>query len=399
MSDLQRVAVVGASLAGLRSAESLRRLGFTGQLTLVGAEKHFPPYDRPPLSKEILRGEWGPDRGRLRVVEGLDLDLRLGLAATALDLENHQIRLSDDSDLGFDGLIVATGASPRRLRITSKFSQGVHELRTYDDCVGLRSALEAKPKVVIIGAGFIGCEVAAVCRSMDVDVTVVEALDWPMDRVLGGVIGEWAAKVHRAHGVDLRLGIGVTGVEGGTSPERVVLDDGTELAADLVVSAVGVAPATEWLEGSGLPVRDGVVLDEFCRVPGFHHVSAAGDVARWYNQMFEREMRVEHWTNAVEQASAAATALLAEPGELKPFSTVPYVWSDQYSLKLQYVGIPGTFHGVVDGSFDSEQFVAAFEDEGRLVGALCVNSPGKMARFKRLIAAHSSINELASALA
>jgi NADPH-dependent 2,4-dienoyl-CoA reductase/sulfur reductase-like enzyme len=397
MSDMQRISVVGASLAGLRSAEALRRLGFTGQLTLVGNEQHFPPYDRPPLSKEILRGEWGPDRGRLRVVDGLDLDLRLGLAATDLDLEHRKISFNDDSALDFDGLIVATGTSPRRLRITSQFTEGVYELRTYDDCIGLRSALERNPRVVIIGAGFIGCEVAAVCRSLDIDVTVVEALDWPMDRVLGGVIGEWAAKVHRSHGVDLRLGNGVAGVEGGASPKVVVLDDGTELPADLVVSAVGVAPATEWLDKSGLPVRDGVLLDEYCRVPGFHHVSAAGDVARWFNHMFEREMRVEHWTNAVEQASAAAAALLLPEAELKPFSTVPYVWSDQYSLKLQYVGIPGTFHGVVDGSFESEQFVATFEDEGRLVGALCVNSQGKMNRFKRLIAAHAGIDELEGA--
>lgn len=385
-------------MAGLRSAEALRRLGFVGELTLVGAERHFPPYDRPPLSKEILRGEWGPDRGRLRISDDLDLDLRLGLMATDLDLERHEVRLSDGSAVEFDGLIVATGASPRRLQITSRFAEGVQELRTYDDCLALRELLKQRPRVLIIGAGFIGCEVAAVCRSLDIDVTMVEALDWPMDRVLGGVVGEWAARVHRAHGVKLRLGSGVTGVEGATSPEVVVLDDGSELLVDLVISAVGVSPATEWLADSGLLVRDGVVLDEFCRAPGFHHVAAAGDVARWYNPMFEREMRVEHWTNAIEQASAAAAALLLPDEELKPLSTVPYVWSDQYSMKLQYVGIPGKFHGVVDGSFDSEQFVAGFEDEGHLVGALCVNSPGKMVRVKRMIAAHIGIEDLRAGL-
>ena len=395
---MDRVVVVGASLAGLRSAESLRRLGFTAELTLIGAESHFPPYDRPPLSKEILRGEWGPDRGRLRVVDGLDLQLKLGEHAVGLDLERHEVQLSDDSVVGFDGVIIATGASPRRLRITSGFTEGVHELRTYDDCIALREALEKGPRVVIIGAGFIGCEVAAVCRGLDIDVTVVEALDWPMDRVLGGVIGEWAAKVHRAHGVDLRLGNGVAGIDGGVAPEVVVLADGTELACDVVVSAVGVAPATEWLEQSGLVLRDGVVLDAYCRAPGFPDVSAAGDVARWFNHMFEREMRVEHWTNAVEQASAAAAALLSPESELQPFSTVPYVWSDQYGMKLQYVGIPGRFHGVVDGSFDAGQFVATFEDEGRLVGALCVNSPGKMARFKRAIGAITSVDDLSSVL-
>ena len=398
MSALDRVAVVGASLAGLRSAESLRRLGFTGELTLIGSESHFPPYDRPPLSKEVLRGEWGPDRGRLRVIDGLDLDLKLGVSALDLDLEHREVQLSDDTAVSFDGVIIATGALPRHLRITSPFTAGVHELRTYDDCIDLREALDRMPRVVIIGAGFIGCEVAAVCRSLDIDVTVVEALDWPMDRVLGGDIGEWAARVHGSHGVDLRLGNGVAGIEGGAAPEVVVLADGSELPCDIVVSAVGVAPATEWLERSGLELRDGVLLDAFCRAPGFPHVAAAGDVARWFNHMFEREMRVEHWTNAVEQASAAAAALLSPESELQPFSTVPYVWSDQYGMKLQYVGIPGKFHGVVDGSFDAGQFVAVFEDDGRLVGALCVNSPGKMARFKRAIGASASVDDLSSVL-
>jgi NADPH-dependent 2,4-dienoyl-CoA reductase/sulfur reductase-like enzyme len=394
MSEMRSIAVVGASLAGLRAVEALRRLGFADKISLVGAERYFPPYDRPPLSKEILRGDWTADKGHLRVAEDLEVELRLGLSGTRLDLEHREIALSDGSTVGFDGLIVATGAAPRRLRIMNDFSSGVYELRTYDDCVALREVFEKRPKVVIIGAGFIGCEVAAVCRGLDLDVTVVEALAWPMDRVLGGVVGEWAAGVHRANGVDLRLGVGVVGVEGEGAPEFVVLADGSQLAADIVVSAVGVAPATEWLEDSGLQVRDGVVLDEFCRAPGFPFVTAAGDVARWYNAMFEREMRVEHWTNAVEQASAAAAALLLPEAELTPFSTVPYVWSDQYGLKLQYVGIPGNFHGVVDGSFESEKFVAAFEDEGHLVGAFCVNSPGKMPRLRRMIASHSLVGAL-----
>jgi NADPH-dependent 2,4-dienoyl-CoA reductase/sulfur reductase-like enzyme len=398
MGEMKRIAVVGASLAGLRSVEALRRLGFAGEITLVGAEPYFPPYDRPPLSKEMLRGEWGADKGQLRVGEDLAVELRLGVSATSLNLEAREVTLSDDSAVGFDGLVVATGASPRRLQLTSKFNSGVFELRGYDDCVALREAFEKRPRIVIIGAGFIGCEVAAVCRSLNLDVTVVEALDWPMDRVLGGVVGEWAAGVHRANGVEMRLGVGVVGIEGDATPELVVLADGSELQSDIVVSAVGVAPATEWLDGSGIQVRDGVVLDEFCRAPGFPFVVAAGDVARWYNRMFEREMRVEHWTNAVEQASAAAAALLLPEAELTPFSTVPYVWSDQYALKLQYVGIPGTFHGVIDGSFESDKFVAAFEDEGRLVGAFCVNSPGKMPRLKRMIAAHSTVEALAAGL-
>jgi 3-phenylpropionate/trans-cinnamate dioxygenase ferredoxin reductase component len=398
MGEMKRIAVVGASLAGLRSVEALRRFGFAGEITLVGVEPYFPPYDRPPLSKEMLRGEWGADKGQLRVGEDLAVELRLGVSATSLNLEAREVTLSDDSAVGFDGLVVATGASPRRLQLTSKFNSGVFELRGYDDCVALREAFEKRPRIVIIGAGFIGCEVAAVCRSLNLDVTVVEALDWPMDRVLGGVVGEWAAGVHRANGVEMRLGVGVVGIEGDATPELVVLADGSELQSDIVVSAVGVAPATEWLDGSGIQVRDGVVLDEFCRAPGFPFVVAAGDVARWYNGMFEREMRVEHWTNAVEQASAAAAALLLPEAELTPFSTVPYVWSDQYALKLQYVGIPGTFHGVIDGSLESDKFVAAFEDEGRLVGAFCVNSPGKMPRLKRMIAAHSTVEALADGL-
>ena len=394
MDEMNRVVVVGASLAGLRSVEALRRLGFSGHITLVGAERHFPPYDRPPLSKEMLRGEWSTDRGRLRTVDGLEVSLRLGVRAERLDLSRRQLELNDGSTVGFDALVVATGASPRRLPFTRKFSERVHELRTFEDCMSLRSALERNPKVVIIGAGFIGCEVAAVCRERGIDVTVVEALDWPMDRVLGGVLGEWAATVHRAHGVDLRLGTGVAEIEGATGPETVVLQDGSELAADIVVVAVGVAPETRWLEDSALMLEDGLVLDEFCRARGFPRVVGAGDVARWYNPMFEREMRVEHWTNAVEQSSAAAAALLLPNEELKAFSPVPYVWSDQFGMKLQYVGISGSFHAVAEGSFDEGKFVAVFESEGRLVGALCVNSPGKMVRYKRLIGAHTQIVDL-----
>lgn len=396
---LERIVVVGASLAGLRTAEALRREGFTGQLTIVGNEEHFPPYDRPPLSKEILRGEWGEDRGRLKVADNLDATLRMGTWATGVDLKAGVVHVDHGPDIDFDAMVVATGALPRHLAQVPDDLEGVHVLRTFDDCVALRDALVGNPRVVVIGAGFIGAEVAATCRERGVDVTVVEFLAWPMLRVLGSAMGEWAAGVHRGHGVDLRLGVGTKAVlaEGGRV-RAVVLEDDTEVPADIVVVAVGVEPATGWLVGSGLTLENGVMVDSTLRAIGAENVVAVGDVARWFNPMFDQDMRIEHWTNAVEQSFAAAKTLMRPLGEAEPFSSVPYVWSDQYDLKLQYVGIAGEFHEVVEGSFEDKKFVATFASAGRFVGALCVNSPARMNRYKRRIGENASIDSLAGNL-
>jgi NADPH-dependent 2,4-dienoyl-CoA reductase/sulfur reductase-like enzyme len=389
---LGTVAIVGASLAGLRAAEALRREGFDGRVVLVGKEPHLP-YDRPPLSKQVLAGESEPADLSLRrqPYDELELDLRLGRAATGLDVAGRTLELDGGEQLAFDGLVIATGATPRVLPNTPDLD-GIFVLRTLDDCMAIRERLEARPRVVVIGAGFIGSEVAATCRGRGLDVTVLEALPVPMERGVGRVIGEVCGQLHRDHGVDLRLGVGVEGFEGTGRVERVRLADGATVDADLVIVGVGVAPTTDWLAGSGLELANGVVCDAACMAaPG---VAAAGDVARWPNPLFGGElMRLEHWTNATEQGVAAAHALLAGDGA-EPFAPVPFVWSDQYDVKIQTVGaIRGDDEVVVaHGSLDERRFVALFGRGGRLVGALGFSRPRLVMQYRAMVAEQSSFD-------
>ncbi len=399
MAELNEILVVGASLGGLRAVEAIRREGFTGSMTLVGDEEYFPPYDRPPLSKEVLMGQWEPDRARLRTDENLDVELALGTRAERLDLERNEVVLADGTSRHFDGLVIATGAAPRTMSIIEKGLRGVYMLRTLADSLALRDALAAASKVVVIGGGWIGGEVAAACRSLNLDVTVIEALAAPMMRSLGVDLGMWAAELHRAHGVDMRLGVGVDAIlEDGGKVAGVVLADGSEFPCDVLVVAVGAAPVTDWLEGSGLLLNDGVV----CASTGFalstETVVAVGDVARWHNPLFDRELRVEHWSNAVEQAEWAARSLVHGASSAEPFSAVPYFWSDQYGKKIQYVGVAGDFAGVVEGGLDQDRFVAIFTSGDQLVGALCVNAAPRMIRYRRLIAGKVGPDAVASIL-
>ena len=394
---MNRIAVVGASLAGLRAAEALRRQGFEGAVSLIGDEPHFPPYDRPPLSKELLRGTWEDERARLKVTDHFDAELILGRRAESLDLDGGEIELDDGSKVGFDGLVIATGATCRTWPGTESM-EGVFVLRGYEDCVALRDALSHSPRVVVIGGGFIGAEVAATCRVLDLPVTVVDVLEWPMERVLGSAMGKWAVGLHEGHGVEMLMATPVDSVVGTDHVEGVLLKNGTLLPADVVVVAIGVFPETRWLEGSGLTLENGVVCDATCRAIGAENVVAVGDVCRWYNKAFEQDMRVEHWTNAVEQADAAVRTLLSPPEESQPFVSVPYVWSDQYDRKLQYVGIVGEFVGVLEGSTDDGKFVAAFGSDGLLVGALCVNWPARMIRYKRAIQEKMTLKALGEGL-
>ena len=261
---MQSIVVVGASLAGCRAAEALREEGFDGRVVLIGDEAHRP-YDRPPLSKQVLAGSWSTDRIELPAV-GADLDLewRLGTRATGLDLAARRVALDAGEDVAFDGLVIATGATPRTVPVPDGMA-GVHTLRTLDDCLALRAELERGPgRVVVVGAGFIGAEVAATCRERGSPVTMVEALPAPLARVLGEVIGGTCADLHRDHGVDVRTGVGVAGLAGGARVEQVQLGDGSAVDADVVVVGVGVTPLTGWLEGSGLTLDDGVVCDETC---------------------------------------------------------------------------------------------------------------------------------------
>jgi NADPH-dependent 2,4-dienoyl-CoA reductase/sulfur reductase-like enzyme len=387
IEPLRRVAVVGASLAGVRTAEALRRHGFDGSLVIVGAESHFPPFDRPPLSKEVLAGRWEHERGRLRVAPDLDAELVLGRRAVGLDLGKRRLALDDGEEIGFDGLVVATGCSPRRVGGESASLPGVHVLRTVDECLALRAELDRSPRVVVVGAGFIGSEVAATCRGRGLDVTVVEALPLPLVAVLGPQMGEVMARLHRDHGTKLRLGVGVAEFAGRDRVEEVVLSDGSRVAADVVVIGVGVAPETGWLAGSGLSLDNGVVCDDRCAAVGADRVVVAGDVARWFNPLFGRHMRVEHWTNAVEQGDAAARRLVAGVDGSPPFAPAPYFWSDQYDAKVQFVGMASQEMSVVEGDVGERKFVAAFGEDGRTVGALCFSWPARLARYRRLVAA------------
>jgi NADPH-dependent 2,4-dienoyl-CoA reductase/sulfur reductase-like enzyme len=389
----ERVVVVGASLAGLRTAQALRSGGYEGALTLVGDEEH-EPYDRPPLSKQVLAGEWDVDRIALREPGGYDalgIDLRLGRRAVDLDVAGRTVELHGGERLDWDALVVATGARPRVLPGTPDL-EGVHLLRTVDDSLALRRALEDGPRVVVVGAGFIGAEVAAVARTRGLDVTVLEALPVPLSRGLGPEMGAACAAVHLDHGVDLRCGVGVAGFEGHDRVEAVRLSDGAAVAADVVVVGVGVSPTTGWLEASGLELRDGVVCDQACRAVDASGVWAAGDVARWPNALFGEEMRVEHWTNAAEQGGAVAANLLAAPDAVQPFAPVPFVWSDQYDAKIQIVGRgrAGDEVRVVHGAVADRRFVALYRRDDRLVGAIGFNMPKLLMGYRRLLRAPCS---------
>ncbi|MDQ1457005.1 MAG: hypothetical protein QOH28_2625 [Actinomycetota bacterium] len=387
---MRTVAIVGTSLAGLRAAETFRREGFDGRIVAIGAEAHLP-YDRPPLSKEFLRGDWEPEQLVLRKqgVDDLDLEWRLDARAVALDIGAREVALHDGERVTFDGLVIASGATPRRLANQPNLA-GLFTLRTLDDALALRELLDARPKVVVIGAGFIGSEIAATCRARHLEVTVLEMLPQPMVRGLGPELGAVLAAIHRDHGVDLRTGVQVEAIEGdGAGQVRgVLLGDGSRIAADVVVVGVGVVPETAWLEGSGLTIDDGVVCDQTCAAaPG---IVAAGDVARWPNPLFDGErMRLEHWTNATEQGVHAARRLL---GHDEPFAPVPFVWSDQYDRKIQTVGVVSSDADVLvaHGTLEERQFVALFGRRGRLLGALGFNRPRFVMQYRRIIAERGS---------
>lgn len=383
---MNRIVVVGASAGGLATAEALRRGGHQGAVTLVGAEPHLP-YDRPPLSKQVLTGEWAPERLALRGradIDALDLDLRLGTPAGALDVVGRTVTLADGAELAYDALVVATGVRPRRLT----GGEGVHTLRTVEDALALKERLAPGRRLVIVGAGFVGAEVAAVATGLGVEVTLLEAGPLPMAQAIGAEAGRYLAQVHRDHGVDLRTEVTVQEiVTAGGAVTGVRLADGTVLPADDVLVAIGGTPNTEWLTGSGLTVHNGLVCDRFSTAgPNVHGV---GDVACWHNPLFDTMMRVEHRTNAAEQGIAVARNLL-NPDEQRPFAPVPYFWSDQYDLKIQACGHLRDHDEalVVEGDPARARFLIAYRRANRLTGVLAVGLPPKALRsWRSLIAA------------
>jgi NADPH-dependent 2,4-dienoyl-CoA reductase/sulfur reductase-like enzyme len=393
---LESIVIVGASLAGLRAVEALREAGYDGRLTVIGAEPHLP-YDRPPLSKQVLAGAWEPDRIALAPVgktyDDLAVDWLLGVPASGLDVAGRAVELADGRRVPFDGVILATGSHPRRLPGQPELA-GLHLLRTLEDCLALRRDLDATPgRVLVVGAGFIGSEVAATARGRGLDVTVLEVLPVPLQRGLGDEMGSVCAALHRDHGVDIRVSTGVEGFDGSERVERVRLTDGTALDADVVVVGVGVSPTVEWLEGSGLMLDNGVVCDETClAAPG---VVACGDIARWPNLLFGETMRLEHWDNAQSQGEYVARRLLAgNDPSFEPFAPVPWFWSDQYDRKLQLAGRPGDADEVrvVEGDVDERRFVALYRKGERLTAVLGFNRPRHVMQYRQLIVEQASWN-------
>lgn len=401
---LGRVVVVGASLAGLRAAETLRQHDVAASIVVVGDEVH-PPYDRPPLSKKLLSGEWEPERIHLRqpdAFDELDVEWRLGSAASGLDLGRRELTLADGTVIGFDGLVIATGAHPRRLSGQETFDH-VHELRTLDDALRLRSEIaDGGRRVVVIGAGFIGLEAAATAKTLGNDVVVLEGAAAPLIRGLGAEMGEAIADLHRAHGVDVRCGVLIEGL----TAEGVRLVGGEIVPADAIVVGIGVTPNTHWLEGSGLKLRDGVVCDANLNaldVSGnvARGVFAAGDVARWPNGLFGEEMRVEHWTNAAEQGAHVATNLLhlAAGEPLVAYEPLPFFWSDQFEHRIQFLGRAAADDEVrvVAGSVADAKFLALFGRNGRLHGALGVNAPRWVMPTRKLFLDRATWDEAVAA--
>ncbi|MEV1003076.1 FAD-dependent oxidoreductase [Nonomuraea sp. NPDC050202] len=389
---MNRVMIVGASAGGLATAEALRRMGYEGAITLVGDEPCLP-YDRPPLSKQILTGQWEPDRLALREqveIDALGLDLRLGVAATGLDAAGRTVELADGSHVEYEGLVVATGVRPRHLPNCEGIA-GVHTLRTLADALALKARLLPGRRLVIVGAGFVGAEVAAVARGLGVKVTMLEAASVPLAAAIGEQAGLFLAQAHHERGVQLRTGVSVAAIVSAAGVVKgVKLADGTMIAADAVLVAIGSLPNTEWLDSSGLTVTNGVVCDEYsAAAPGVYGV---GDVARWHNPLFDTAMRIEHRTNAAEHGMAVARNLL-NPDQRRPFAPVPYFWSDQYEMKIQAYGHLRDHDEatLADGDPAQGRFVIAYRTGTRLAGALAVGMPPKTLRtWRALIAAGST---------
>jgi len=394
------VVVVGASLAGLRAAEELRHEHHQGPVIVIGDESHAP-YDRPPLSKQLLSGKWDVERIHHHTPDAMDalgIEFRLGQRASALDLAGRQVHLAHGDRVDFDGLVIATGAAARTLPGTGSFPR-VWTLRTLDDCLGLKADLAEVgegARVVVIGGGFIGGEVAATCHGLGAKVTIVEALATPLERILGAEMGRACTRLHLDQGVAVRAGVGVDRLDSypdPTTPVAVHLEDGSMLAADVVVVGIGVVPSTGWLEGSGLTLEDGVVCDE--NLFAAEGVVAAGDIARWFHPGLKEVMRIEHWTNAAEGGAVAGKNLVAGSAGATPYGPVPFFWSDQYQTKIQAIGRPGPDDEVVvvDGAPDGGPMVALYRRGDRLRAVLTFSRPRQLMAYRPLLAAGASFDE------
>jgi 3-phenylpropionate/trans-cinnamate dioxygenase ferredoxin reductase component len=387
MDSLRSIVVVGASIAGVRSAQALRRRGYDGALRVIG-EEPVPVYRRPALSKRYLTGEqaWP---GIALGESGLDADMLLGARATRLELGARCVWFREpgsarESRLCFDGLVISTGAQPRRLSLPDL--DGVHPLRTLADADQIRRKLTEGARVVVVGGGFVGCEVAATCRGLGLDVTVVETDSALMGRALGSQVGAFLTDLHTRHGARVLLGATVAGFRGTDHVEAVALADGTILPADLVVIGIGVKPATGWLEDSGIPLADGVLCSPNLAVAGTDRVTAAGDVVRWPHAAAGGLIRVEHWDNAVRQGDTAARTLLEGPGA-PAFDAATMFWSDQYDVKIQLLGHATAADSlqVLEGDLTRGPCVAAYGRQGRVSAVLLIGCPQRLSAYQALV--------------
>ncbi|MEV0685245.1 FAD-dependent oxidoreductase [Nocardia sp. NPDC050378] len=385
--------VVGASLAGLRAVEEARAIGYSGQIILIGAEPHIP-YDRPPLSKQFISPEALPDylvqERDLR--ETLDVELRMSRKATSLDAESHTVTMADGSSVRYSKLLIATGASARTLPHLSG-KDGVFTLRTLDDAREVRERLVPGANLVVIGAGFIGSEIASSAKRLGVDVVIVEAAPAPLVRALGSRVGKLASSLHTRNDVRLLLSADIIGLTGGESVEGVQLGSGEVLPADVVIVGIGAAPTTDWLRGSGIdlsPLDGGVICDEMLRTSA-EDVFAAGDLVHWPNGAVDSTvMRLENWTNAAEQGRRAARNALS-PDSPVAYTTVPYFWSDWYDHRIQFVGTAQADEvRIITDSEGADKWSALYRSGDRIVGAATLNEQRKIMKYRRMIAEGTS---------
>lgn len=387
----QTIVIAGAGLAGAKAAEALREEGYGGRIVLLGVEQERP-YERPPLSKDYLRGETCREKAYVHdesCYDYYDIELRLATAVEAVDSSNAEVVLAGGERLRYDALLLATGARPRRLTLPGADLAGLHELRTLADCDALRERLQPGASVVVIGAGWIGSEFAASARHKGLDVTILDPLSVPLERVLGPEVGAIYRDLHAEHGVRMLMGHGVAAFEGDGRVSAVRTDDGERVACDFVVVGVGVTPRVEFAQRAGIEVADGIVVDEYLQTsrPG---VFAAGDVARAHHPLWHCSIRVEHWANALNQGPAAARNML---GANEPYDRIPYFFSDQYDVGMEYSGYAPQWQEVVlRGEPATRELIAFWLRDGRVLAAMNVNVWGVTEELQALIRAREPVD-------
>ena len=394
MTDSRRFIIIGASLAGAKAAETLREDGFEGEIVLIG-EEPVRPYERPPLSKDHLQGKAGLDKVFVHDQSYYDehnIELRLSSRVEVLDVNNKEIVLASGEHLHYDAALLTTGSVPRRIAVPGADLGGVHYLRTLADSDRLRAAITSASRVIVIGAGWIGCEVAASARQLGAEVAMVEVGGLPLERVLGPELGHFYRDVHADHGVDLHFGVGVESFLGSSTVEEVRLADGTSLTGDVIVVGVGVTPRVELAESAGLALDNGIVTDQYLATSATD-IFAAGDVASAWHPIFERHIRLEHWSSALNQGPVAAKNMLGTP---TPYERIPYFFSDQYDIGMEYAGFAIDWDEVVfRGDPAGREFIAFWLKDGLLAAGMNVNVWDVSETIASIVAARQPVDRAA----